>query len=395
MVANPFIVYIASFGSVIAVYQLGWSEAYPDLSPALLAFFAATFVVAAALAWMTRDDAGAARYRPGLLPSFVVWPLMASFAADIIYTGYVPLLSSFADGFVFSGEIGVPSLHVFNTTFGATFSAIRFCDFLHRRRLRDLVEAIVPVVFYLLILYRGPILMLLVTWFFVWIMKGGLGLRRAVAVAAMSIMVLFAFGKLGDLREGSQAIDKVGRPSDAFMASGISPAYLWTFVYMTSPIANLQLAAAETSLQQYSLADLVVSELVPDVISKRILPHMRAGHLLPEDRLATPEVSKGLNVASLYGRAMVMRGWWGVAAMFGALCALIVVYLRLMRHSPFRLPALALLNCVIVFCTFQNMIAFSGVLLQIVWPVLLTALLARSERAGQEGRPGADCEFAP
>jgi hypothetical protein len=29
------------------------------------------------------------------------------------------------------------------------------------------------------------------------------------------------------------------------------------------------------------------------------------------------------------------------------------------------------------------MIAFSGVLLQIVWPLLLTALLARSGRQGQ------------
>jgi hypothetical protein len=157
MLANPFIVYVASFAGVIAAYQLGWSEAYPDLSPALLAFFATTFAAAALLAWLTVGDTrSAARYEPGRLPSFVVWPLIASFAADIVYTGYVPLFSSFTRGFVFSGEIGVPSLHVFNGTFGATFSAIRFCDFLQRRRARDLAEAIVPIVFLLLILYRGP-----------------------------------------------------------------------------------------------------------------------------------------------------------------------------------------------------------------------------------------------
>jgi hypothetical protein len=385
MLANPFIVYVASFAGVIAAYQLGWSEAYPDLSPALLAFFATTFAAAALLAWLTVGDTrSAARYEPGRLPSFVVWPLIASFAADIVYTGYVPLFSSFTRGFVFSGEIGVPSLHVFNGTFGATFSAIRFCDFLQRRRARDLAEAIVPIVFLLLILYRGPVLMLLVTWFFAWLIKGGLNIRRAIAIAAIACAVLFAFGKIGDLREGSSdAIVKIGRPSAAFTRTGIPPAYLWTFIYMTSPIANLQLAANERSLDEHGVVEFVVSEMVPDVISKRILPRLHADHLAAEERVKTPEVSKGLNVASLYGRAMVLGGWWGAAAMFGQLCALILIYLRLIRHSPFRMPSLALLNCLIVFCTFQNMIAFSGVLLQIVWPLLLTALLARSGRQGQ------------
>jgi hypothetical protein len=32
MLRNPFIVYIATFGSAIALYQLGWSDIYPALS---------------------------------------------------------------------------------------------------------------------------------------------------------------------------------------------------------------------------------------------------------------------------------------------------------------------------------------------------------------------------
>jgi hypothetical protein len=50
---------------------------------------------------------------------------------------------------------------------------------------------------------------------------------------------------------------------------------------------------------------------------------------------------------------------------------LIVLYLRLIRHSPYRVPCLALLNTFIVFCTFQNMIAFSGLILQLIWPLFL------------------------
>lgn len=96
---------------------------------------------------------------------------------------------------------------------------------------------------------------------------------------------------------------------------------------------------------------------------------------MPEERVKTPEVSPGLNVASIYGRAMVLEGWAGAFIMFAQFCALIAVYLRLIRNSPFRVPCLALLNCFVVFCTFANMIAFSGVILQLVWPIVLSPLL--------------------
>jgi hypothetical protein len=385
MFANPFVVYILSFGGVIAVYQLGWSDAYPDMSPALLSFFAVTFTVSVLLGWLvTGELQRAPEYKAGRMPLFVVWPLIASFAADLIYTGYVPLFSSLGGDFLFSGEIGLPSVHVFNVTFGAAFSAIRFCDFLYSRRWRYLAEAAVPIVYFLMILYRGPIIMLLIAWFFVWIVQGGLNLKRSLAIGALACTVLFAFGKLGDLREGgSEAIVNLGRPSTTFKDSGIPSAYLWAYIYMTSPFANLQLAADSKSLDNLSSTEFLISEMVPDVIFKRIVPFLKRGHLLSEEKVRPPEVAPGLNVASIYGRAMVLNQWTGAIIMFAQLCALIAVYLRLIRNSPFRVPCLALLNCLVVFCTFQNMIAFSGVVLQLAWPLIFAVVLGAISPVGR------------
>ena len=54
MLKNPFLVYIVSFGSVLGIYQFGWSEIYPRLSYVLLLFFGLSFLFALVLARLVR-----------------------------------------------------------------------------------------------------------------------------------------------------------------------------------------------------------------------------------------------------------------------------------------------------------------------------------------------------
>jgi hypothetical protein len=147
---------------------------------------------------------------------------------------------------------------------------------------------------------------------------------------------------------------------------------------MTSPLANLQTAVDAKSQEKRTLAEFAVSEMLPDFISKRILPSLGA------ERVKTPEVSRGLNVATMFGRSYVYAGWTGPILLFTLFVSLIVVYLQLIRRSAYRVPCLAQLNMFIVFCTFQNMIAFSGLILQLVWPLFLPARQpeAPSDRVG-------------
>lgn len=367
MLKNPFLVYVLSFGAVLAVYQLGWSGIYPVLSPDLLLFLALTFlasiVLAFAVSGVVREIEG---YRPGLLPKYLVLLLMASFAADLIYTGGVPLLMVIDGTFNYADtELGVPHLHVFNGTFGSVFSTIRFTDYLYSKRRRYLLEALIPIVFFISIFYRGPAAICLVSWGFVLFIKHGrLGVKRICLVAATVLLGLFLFGVFGDLREGETAIQTIGQPTEAFQQSGVPKTYFWTYIYMTSPLANFQLAV-DTNLEDRGAAEFAVSEMLPDFVSKRILPFLDA------ERLKTPEVAPGLTVATIYGRAYVYVGWIGPVLLFALLALLIVVYLQLIRRSPYRVPCLALLNTFIVFCTFQNMIAFAGLILQLVWPLFL------------------------
>ncbi|HEV7877816.1 hypothetical protein [Bradyrhizobium sp.] len=369
MLKNPFVIYILSFGGVLAVYQLRWSEAYPALSSDLLAFFGLTFLVSILLAFavsgVMRETGG---YQPGRLPKYTVLLVLAGAAADLIYTGGIPLILVIAGKFDYAGEdLGVPHLHVFTVTFGSVFSTIRFSDYLYSKRLRYLAEALLPIVYFILIFYRGPVMICMVAWAFViFIKRGRLGLLRGSLIVAFALLILHLFGVFGNLREGDEsAIEKVGRPSQAFQESWIPKTYLWAYVYMTSPLANLQTAVDAPSLERRTLAEFAVSEMLPDFVSKRILPSLGA------ERVKTPEVSRGLNVATMFGRSYVYAGWIGPTLLFTLFAALIVVYLQLIRRSAYREPCLAQLNMFIVFCTFQNMIAFSGLILQLVWPLFL------------------------
>jgi hypothetical protein len=370
MLKNPFLVYLWSFGAVLACYQLGWSEIYPPLSFDLLIFFGLTFYVSILLALAVSNPVSEiAADLPGQLPKYLILVLLVCFAADIIYTGGFPLIMVMDGQFDYaSTELGVPHLHVFTATAASAFSTIRFSDYLHTKRLRYLAEAVAPLIYFVLIFYRGPALICLVSWGFVYFFQGGrIGLMRISAVAILTLLVLHLFGLFGDLREGEGAIESIGKPTEAFEASAIPKTYFWTYIYLTSPIANLQLAVDTTTPEAGNAAVFVVSEMLPDFVSKRILPLMDAEQVKP------PQAAAGLTAASLYGRAYVYEGWVGATLMFTCLSALIIVYLRLIRHSPYRVSCLALLNTLVFFCTFHNMIAYAGLILQLVWPLFFAA----------------------
>jgi hypothetical protein len=383
MIKNPFLVYVLSFGAVIAAYQLGWSGVYPSLSPDLLAFFGLTFLVSILLAFAVSEVVRETKdYRPGQLPKYTVLLVVALFAADMIYTGGVPLLMLIEGRLNYGGELGVPHLHVFTATFGAVFSTIRFADFLYSKRWRYLAEALIPIVYFILIVYRGPAAICLVSWVFVLLVKRGrLGVVRGSLIAVSALLLLHLFGLFGNLREGAARIEDLAKPTAAFRSSGIPKSYLWTYVYMTAPMANLQLAVDTKTPEHKAGVVFVVSEMLPDFLSKRILP------LFGAERVKTPEVSPSLNVATMFGRSYVYMGWTGPVLIFALLATLILVYLRLTRHSPYRVPCLALLNTFVLFCTFQNMIAYTGLLLQLIWPLFLGLWQSRAVRHADVLRP--------
>lgn len=377
MLVNPFLTYMLTFGGALAIYQLGWSSIYPQMTWDMLAFFLFSFMLAGTFAAAVQPAVAAIRkHQPGLLPGWTIAAPLVCFAADFIHTGGIPLLDLLLGRYVYMSFSGVPSLHVFTVTFGSAFSTIRFADFLYEKhrllRIRYLAEACIPVVYLLLIVYRGPAMIVLTTWAFVFIIRSGLTLKRGLIIACVGSVLLLAAGKLGEARSGT-LID-LGRPTQEFQESRIPNSAFWVYLYATGPIANFQYAVSNVDPQYnlWKMPEFIIGEMLPDAISHRLLAMID----VPIVR-DVPEFSPHFNVSSLFGRSWIFFGWIGVLTMLTYFVAAVFVYVCLLRASALAVPSLALLNTFVVYCVFDNMIAITAISLQLFWPLLLGVLLMR------------------
>jgi hypothetical protein len=379
MLKNPFLVYVFSFCAVLGMYQLGWSEIYPPLSYDLLLFFGLTFVFATVLARLVHPlVAGTGSYQPGLLTKYAGLFVIATFVIELILSRGIPLYIVLKGVNFAEMEDAATHLHVF--TLWSAYSTIRFADFLYSKRRFYLLEASLPVIFYALLIYRGAAMMTLVSWAFIFIIKNnGLKLKPTVIVAIAAVGVLYVNGRLGDIRAPGDNI-RAGRPTAAFRASGIPPTFFWTYLYSTVPLANLQLSVNKIQSNNGTVAEFIVSELIPDTFSRRIMPYVNhrvtsdRGNFITRDMLYSwdqPQVALGMNISTVFGRSYGYFGWAGPAIMFTLLSTFIVAYLLVISRSPFRAPCLALLNTLVLFCLFNNMLVSAAIIPQLVWPLLL------------------------
>jgi hypothetical protein len=377
---NPFFLYIAAFAAVLLIYQLNWSAVYPPLSSGLVLFFLATFFFAAILGLCVAPVVNQiGTHEPGRLWDYTGAALTLSFAADFIVSGFVPLMSLLAGENIDFDAIGIPSIHLFNVTFGGSFATIRFADFLYSKRKIYLLQACVPLLYFILLVYRAPALMCVVSWVFVYLIRHGGRIRLwpAIALAMFVVLGLFLNGVMGDARSPSDQdesqIEVLARPTEAFRQSGIPRTFFWSYAYATSPMANLQTTFNVAFSVIGKETTFVLGEMLPDAVTHRILD------FLGEERIRASEISPGLNASTIFGASFVYLGRLGPPLMFAYLSLIIVAYLLLIRRrSAINVPSLALLNTLVVFCTFHNMIASSILSLQLVWPVVLGLLVSRS-----------------
>lgn len=385
MLANPFLIYILTFCSALAIYQLGWSTTYPPTTRGIVLFFAFSFFVAAAVGRLVHARVRSIRaYNAGLLPRWAITVPLACFAADLAYAGSVPLIDMIRGQFHYTSFRGVPSLHVFAVTFGSVFSTIRFADFLYERdrvRWRYLVEAAIPIIFLLSIVYRGPALIVLTSWIFVFVIHlSRIRIGHVLSMIAIGALLLFGAAKLGEARSGN--VNDLGHASAAFRGSNLGPSAFWLFLYSTGPLANFQHAVStvEPPYDLRKIPEYVVSELLPDTISHRILPKLGAS---PDRNI--PEFTEAFNVSSLFSRSWIFFGWISVLVTFAVFIFILYAYIGVIRTSPLAVPCLALVNTFVVYNLFDNMIATTSIGIQLLWPLLLGLLLKK--RASFQAEP--------
>jgi len=380
---SPFICYTVSFVSVVLVYLLGWSELYPRLSGGLLIFLGVSVVLSSVSHLFIKKkilfrEIEASKFLPVTGTTIFIYIL---WIVEFIYEGGVgvPLLKILFHLPYNYRLFGVPSLHVFVVTFSSFFTVYLFHLYVSKKSRVILLLYLVNLAAAVLIYSRAMLFFNLTGSLFVYMMSlKALPYKKIAIIVAIIIPLLFLFGVLGSLRisrEAGQSYNNenfmdTGKASEGFRQSIIPKEYFWTYIYVSSPLANLQYNIENNPSPRFEWGRLFwsgVFEILPDFITKRIHT-LRGTGPAKEYRIAF-----SFNVSTIYSRSYSYAEYGGMILMGVFLLLFPWFFLKVLNiNSTFLVTGWAILCTMYFFASYDNTFRFTGLSFQLVYPVIFS-----------------------
>jgi hypothetical protein len=381
--ASPFAAYAFGFLTAMAVYSLEYSDLYPPLQPSLVLFLLATSVICGCLACAAGTITDTCEYGQESLQFHIAvfLVLAATFVAECIYSGGVPLLSAATGGESDYETFGIPTINVAFVGFTLFFAVYWFDLFLLRYGRLFLALSLMAASTSILIVHRGGFIIDFVAAIFLYIQRRGLERKLIISFSVLMAAMLWGFGLLGDLRthniSGESVILEVGRASDKFRDSNIPTEFFWPYLYISSPLANLQVNITNRVATDQPVRYMEL-ELLPDFVSKRIVPQDAVPATLPL------QVAEQLNVSTMYARPFLLMGWLGVTLSFIYFVVIVLVCLTILRGSKYFVAASSILSSLGFLNIFANMYLFAGGITLVLAAVVLHLFERQTVKDGAE-----------
>ena len=378
VITNPFYLYIYANFLVLILYSFKWTNLLPELSFELIFFFFSTSCVMLFIGFLLNHSAILPRYKPIIIThntSIVVFLLLILISIEFIQNRGIPLLIVLSGAEYNYGQFGIKTLHVLILTFISFYTVYLFHLFISIKNKKLVLQAILLLCYPVLIMSRNALLISITAIILVFLSSiRSMSLKKFFVLVTFLIILLFAFGSLGDIRQGSEDyFVSISQPSEEFQESNIPDEYLWAYVYFTSPLGNLQ--ATINQRVDESLSGFIFGSVMPDFVSKHfdVTPNPLA------------QIASFLNVGGLYATAYANMGWLGIIAIFIYLVIFVLVYLIFLpRNTPYTISGVALISTFVVFNSFDNMLVFSGAIFPLIYPMLLGLFSRR--RYNQNGK---------
>jgi hypothetical protein len=367
---NPFAAYTAGFLLALSVYSLGYSDLYPPLEQPLIWFLLATCAISAILASAVGGNANAFEYGHESLKInlFIFLAIMCTFAAEVIFNGGIPLYLVASNADFSYLDFGIPTVHVAFVGFCDFYAVYWFDLYISGRGRSFLALSLVAFSTSLLIVNRGAFIITLMALVIVYVQRRGFDRKLFIGFAACVGAALWGFAFVGDLRThgatGESIILTIGDASDRFLESNVPTTLFWPYLYVSAPLANLQLnvsgrVANDTPALYFSL------EWLPDFVSKKIVTEETISESTPL------RVKNELTVSTMYGRGFVLFGWIGLLLSYIYFAIVSLTVLQILRRSKYFIAASSILSSLAFLSIFDNMYVFAGGITQILAALLL------------------------
>ncbi len=377
LITNPYIVYAIGFLFTLFIYSLQWSNLYPDLSFQLFLFLITTAFLSSLIGLLLHKT-NYLSYKEVSYSSLTLWKVtivvLISYLIEFAYIRVIPLFAILNDTGYDYKTFGIPTFHVILVTFNSFWAVFVFHNYISQKKKNLLLCFILCLLPAILIFNRGMLLLNLGSSLFVWSMSAKHFRKLIIRVVLFVGLILFLFGLLGNIRiSGGESVNDiildVGHATQEFRKSDIPKEFFWSYLYVTSPLANLQNTITHhhiSPLTSQRFGTFVNRVFLPDFIAKRIV-----NFLYPYE--GVDKISFSFTVGTVYGRSFAYLGWWGLLLMYGFILFFnLFIILTLSKKSSFFVTGIAILDCIMLFNIFDNMFAFSGLSMQLFYPLFFS-----------------------
>ena len=360
------------------MYGLQWSTIYPVLGFDLVIFYLVTFTICIVINLFLPYKADKFTYHNIPLSKYntkVLLSLYIFYLVDIIYSGYIPLIAFSSGDRDYGGSIeyGIPVLHVLVVTFNLFYALYAFHQFISNRNKRILLIYFLLLLPFVILLQRSNIMYIIIGSFFVYILSlKKISLKKLGYTFIAAVFSMYMFGYLGNLRSAngdSTYIPMSSGVTDDFLKGPIPNEFYWSYLYIGSPLANLQNNLNQARDKYTDYTALVVYEYMPDFLSKRLSKELS---LQPR---AFEQINSFLNVGTIYSRPYNYAGWTGIIITFIYFISLMNIYYTNICYSyTYSVTGFAMMFLAIALANFENTIQFSAYSFQLIYPLILSAI---------------------
>ena len=374
---NPFYIYCFSFGVALFFYLWGWSVIYPELSGSLIVFLILSFTIFA-LIGKHEGSKFKLKFNSNLnckgqlyLKDIIFFFILSMGIINVILMGYLPILERSRNHL----EFGIPVLDPLFHSLSIFFSVFLFQSYLEIKKRRYLLYIFIVLLFHLIIFRRSATIWILISSINVYLLfKHKLSIKSVGLLFLCFPLFSFLFGGYGALRSNlskSYVIKELGA-SETFVNSGLNHNHYLTYLYISSPLANLQknIDESEDFLSRRDFKNFFFFSIVPYSFTNRLEKDLKL--IKPEFYLIHPH----LTVGTFFVISFYLSGWLGMMIMLLFLLLFIFLSKFVIINCPtVGITTFSILLTTIALLIFSNFLNILDVILMLfVYPVLFTLI---------------------
>lgn len=369
---NSFYVFSLTWISAAILYLFRYSDLFPKMSFEFLSFIIILILCNLLVGYIFRKrlklNKNISEIKNNSVDKIPIIILIL-FILEFILAGKVPLFEILKKtGYDYNQFRGIKTLHFILVTFSIYYSIYLFSSYLCNRKKINLFFYFLIILCLLLLYNRGGIVNILGASLFVYIDSQKNSIKNFLKYLFLLTLFMYFFGVAGNIRvnrswNNSEVINEMGYKNSNYPKL-LPDEFFWSYIYITSPIGNL-INTINNYQVSYDLEDYILKNIAPDIVSKKFRMKKNTPELL----------NPTLNVSTMFVESYMSLGLFGMY-LIGILSIIFNIFylLLLKKNSKYYTSGLAVLTMISCFSFFANMYVFTGMSIQLVYPIILSVI---------------------